>query len=224
MSAVGVLVAAPDRKPWGWQLTDWDDVSAMREIATAGPRSLAAQDWVYRTYSRSVSKLAGVLVGRAVRTEDIEDFLQDTFIKAFARADQYRGGAGLLTYLYRILGNLVRDALRHDKRFPDVSIDDDDVADGLLAEMERTLGSAPSPLRQLHEAEIRDCVRGALETLRERSAWAVSAFWLKICEDVDQKEIAEILGRSYDATRRAFSHWTPVVKALLAPCYELTKA
>lgn len=208
----------------GGQLTDWNDVSAMREIAAAGPRSLAAQDWVYRTYSRSVSKLAGVLVGRAVRTEDIEDFLQDTFIKAFADAKSYRAEAGLRTYLFRILSNSVWDALRHNKRFPDFSIDDEDAARGLLAEVEQVLGSAPSPLRQLQEAEIRDCVRGALETLRERSAWAVSAFWLKICEDVDQKEIAEILGRSYDATRRAFSHWTPVVKALLAPCYELTKA
>lgn len=48
--------------------------------------------------------------------EEAEDAVQDTFTAAFQRLDTYRGDAAFRTWLYRIAGNRVTDALRRSAR------------------------------------------------------------------------------------------------------------
>lgn len=50
--------------------------------------------------------------------EDTEDIVQDTFIKASAKLDSFRGDSSLKTWIFTIASNLAKDNARAQKRWP----------------------------------------------------------------------------------------------------------
>jgi RNA polymerase sigma-70 factor (ECF subfamily) len=51
--------------------------------------------------------------------QDAEDIVQDTYIKAHAKVDSFRGESSLKTWVFSIASNLARDLLRAKKRWPE---------------------------------------------------------------------------------------------------------
>lgn len=51
--------------------------------------------------------------------QDTEDIVQDTFIKAHEKLDTFKGSSSLKTWVFAIAGNLTRDLLRSQKRWPE---------------------------------------------------------------------------------------------------------
>lgn len=199
----------------------WNDTTAMTAIGANGRDAASARAWVYQQYARKLGHMAGVAFKGRADTADIEDALHDVFMRVFASTGEFRGEARLLTYLYRAVVNQLLTGRRGVKAHPSFSLDDEDTADALIAEIDRTLGSGASPEGALSAKQVQDCVRGAIETLRQRSGWAVGALWLWYVERVPQDEIAEILDRTYEATRTGISKWTKVMHGLLEPCMEM---
>ncbi|MEJ0056187.1 MAG: sigma-70 family RNA polymerase sigma factor [Bacteroidota bacterium] len=53
-----------------------------------------------------------------VNTEDTQDILQDTYIKASAKLSGFKGDSSLKTWIFSIASNLAKDHLRAKKRWP----------------------------------------------------------------------------------------------------------
>jgi RNA polymerase sigma-70 factor (ECF subfamily) len=51
--------------------------------------------------------------------QDAEDIVQDTYIKAHAKMNTFRGESSLKTWVFSIASNLARDLLRSRKRWPE---------------------------------------------------------------------------------------------------------
>ena len=108
------------------------------------------------------------LVGSA---EDAEDILQDTFVRAFEKLDQFQGDSSFYTWIYRIAVNLAlsghrRRRIRANLRFrhrpsrsqglepADESSDSDPSAPMERAERERIIAAALNRLSPEHRAIV----------------------------------------------------------------------
>ena len=61
-------------------------------------------------------ELKSFLLRMTASVQDAEDIVQDTYIKAQAKIDTFRGDSSLKTWIFSIASNLARDLLRSKKR------------------------------------------------------------------------------------------------------------
>ena len=69
------------------------------------------------------AELKSFLLRMTASVQDAEDILQDTYIKAQAKIDTFRGDSSLKTWIFSIASNLARDLLRSKKRWPETVTD-----------------------------------------------------------------------------------------------------
>jgi RNA polymerase sigma-70 factor (ECF subfamily) len=121
----------------------------------------------YENNARKLYNLALRLVGDRHRAEEI---VQETFLRAYDRAETFREGARVSTWLYRICANLSYDYLRA-KRYRDaVSLEtrlrgDEGAGDELG---DRLPAPGVTPAEEAGRNEIRDAVRELMDGLPER--------------------------------------------------------
>lgn len=65
------------------------------------------------------SELKSFVLRFTASVQDSEDIVQETYIKAQAKFDGFRGDASLKTWIFAIAANLARDLLRTQKRWPE---------------------------------------------------------------------------------------------------------
>ena len=118
---------------------------------------------------------------------DIDELVQDTFVRAFNSIDGFRGESSFRTWLLTIERRLLLDRRRSEKRRPDkVEIQEADAAtqfdalDGMVADEAR---------RRLTEA-----VTKLSPTQRE-------VFTLRVAEGMSYKDIADAVGTTEGAAR-----------------------
>jgi RNA polymerase sigma-70 factor, ECF subfamily len=118
---------------------------------------------------------------------DAEDLVQDTYVKAFRHAGQFKRGTNLRAWLYTILHNTWRNRRR------DVSRDAVDV-DSEQVEQLAAAGSGgeqiETPERILMRSTLDADLQAALDSLPEAFREAV---WLRDVEEFTYAEIAEML-------------------------------
>jgi RNA polymerase sigma-70 factor, ECF subfamily len=68
-------------------------------------------------------ELKSFLLRMTASVQDVEDILQDTYLKAHAKVDTFRGESSLKTWIFSIASNLARDLLRARKRWPETVTD-----------------------------------------------------------------------------------------------------
>jgi RNA polymerase sigma-70 factor, ECF subfamily len=132
---------------------------------------------------------------------DIEEVVQDTFVRAFGSIESFRADSSLRTWLFTIERRLILDRRRAERRRKDdTSVDETDAAtefdalDDLVAE----------------EAEAR--VRKAVEQL---SRLQREVFLLRVNEGLSYKEIAEVVGSTEGAARVHYHNAMRAVKESL---------
>ena len=64
-------------------------------------------------------ELKSFLLRMTASVPDAEDIVQETYLKAHAKIDTFRGEASLKTWVFSIASNLARDLLRSKKRWPE---------------------------------------------------------------------------------------------------------
>lgn len=69
-------------------------------------------------FSEFQPQLRSFLYRITASREDSEDLTHDTFVRAFAKLNTFRGESGLKTWTFRIGSNLARDLLRQRKPWP----------------------------------------------------------------------------------------------------------
>jgi RNA polymerase sigma-70 factor (ECF subfamily) len=122
---------------------------------------------------------------RLTRQEaDAQDLVQDTYVKAFRNAKQFKPGTNLKAWLFTILHNTFRNRRRDSGRDP-VDVDSERV------EISAQADSAATPEEQLVRASMEPDLQAALDGLPEAFRQAV---WLRDVEEFPYAEIAEMLG------------------------------
>jgi RNA polymerase sigma-70 factor (ECF subfamily) len=158
---------------------------------------LAFQELVERNHPRVIG-LAYRFTNNAAEAEDLA---QEVFLRIYRARHTYKPTAKFSTWMFRIAANASLNALRaRAKRRDDVSMT-------LLAGEEDHPAALPdtesrSPDHLLHQRDLRETVREAIQALPEKQQVAVI---LNKYEGLDHAEIARMIGCS-----------TMAVKSLLA--------
>ncbi|RME72630.1 MAG: sigma-70 family RNA polymerase sigma factor [Planctomycetota bacterium] len=140
------------------ELADWDDERLLARCREADPAFVrrAVSVIAARRYPALVRYLCGWLPSR----EEAEDVAQQALLRLYRHARNYRPEAAKVrTWLYRIAGNLARNALRDRARRPAFS----------LEAIDRVVATAreDGPLERLERRELAACVREAVGELPE---------------------------------------------------------
>ena len=137
-------------------------------------------------------------VGSRAETDEV---VQDTFVRAFASIDGFRGESSLRTWLFTIARRLVLDRRRAARRRGEqVEVHEGDVAtefdalDGVVA------------------AETQTRLRAALGTL---SPTQREVFVLRVSEGMSYREIADAVGTTEGAARVHYHHAMRAIKEFL---------
>ena len=119
--------------------------------------------------------------------DDVEELVQDTFVRAFQSLDGFRGASSFRTWLFTIARRLLLDRRRSEQRRRDrVEIQEGDVATEYDALDALVAGEA--------EARVLAATKRLSPTQRE-------VFMLRVAEGLSYKEIADVVGTTEGAAR-----------------------
>jgi RNA polymerase sigma-70 factor, ECF subfamily len=140
---------------------------------------------------RHARALARFLAGAGAPEADLDDVVQETFIRAFRALGSFRGQCRFRTWLLTIGGNVLKDAHRRAKRARVVPLED---------ELHSTAGD-PHEHAVAGEAEgrLRDELRALPRLQRE-------VFLLRAQQGLEYAEIAAALGTTPGAARVHYHH------------------
>jgi RNA polymerase sigma-70 factor (ECF subfamily) len=135
---------------------------------------------------RHASALARFASSLGVR-DDVEELVQDTFVRAFQSLEGFRGASSFRTWLFTIARRLLLDRRRSEQRRRDrVEIQEADVATEYDALDKLVAGEA--------EARVVEATKRLSPTQRE-------VFMLRVAEGMSYKEIADVVGTTEGAAR-----------------------
>jgi RNA polymerase sigma-70 factor (ECF subfamily) len=140
---------------------------------------------------RHARALARFLAGGGAPEAELDDLVQESFIRAFRALDRFRGQCRFRTWLLTIGGNVLKDAFRRVRRVRVVPLDEElRSADGdphehvVALEAERRLGDALGQLPRLQR----------------------EVFLLRAQQGLEYEEIAAALGTTPGAARVHYHH------------------
>ena len=154
----------------------------------------SAFEELVRRYDRNVFRIAQHITQNR---EDAEDVMQDAFLKAYEKLDQFQGNSKFYTWLVRIAVNESLMRLRKRRTGKMVSIDEDvETEEGSVP---RDLADwAPDPEQNYTQAELGEILRKTIQGLPQGFR---IVFVLRDVEGLSTEETAETLGLSIPAVK-----------------------
>lgn len=157
-----------------------------------------------RAATQLVERHAGA-IGRFVASigakGDIQDVVQDTFVRAFASLDSFRGDSSLRTWLFTIARRLLLDLRRSERRRGEqVEVQDHDVV------------TEYDPLHAVVAQETRQRMHLAVSRLSKTQR---EVFVLRVSEGLSYKEIAEAADTTEGAARVHYHNAMRAIKEFL---------
>jgi RNA polymerase sigma-70 factor, ECF subfamily len=133
----------------------------------------------------------GRLLSRMIRDQsEIEDVVQESFIKAYRALPNFRGDSAFYTWLYRIGINTAKNYLVSVGRRPTVSTDIE-IEDAENFEDGNELRTTETPESSMMTKQIAQTVNDTVEGLPEELRTAIT---LREIEGLSYEEIATIMG------------------------------
>ena len=167
---------------------------ALVERARGG--DVHAFETLVKQYDRQVFRIAQHITQNR---EDAQDVVQDAFLKAYEKLDQFQGNSKFYTWLVRIAVNEALMRLRKRRTGKMVSIDEDvqteevgSVPRGPQAEWR------PNPEQEYNQAELADILR---KTINGLPPGFRVVFVLRDVEGLSTEETANALGLSVPAVK-----------------------
>lgn len=180
------------------------------EALRAGDRAEFAR--LVETYSAAIYRLALKMLEN---TQDAEDILQETFIKAFRHLKTFDGRSSLSTWLYRIATNEALMALRR-RKVNLVSLDEPDETLEQEQEPLQVMDWCCMPEQELMSAEARRYLDRAIDEL---SLNLRIVFLLRDIEGLSTQEVEQVLGLSETAVKTRLSRARLRLRELLSEYY-----
>ena len=116
--------------------------------------------------------------------EELQDILQETFIKAYYNLNNFDSDLKFSSWVYRIAHNSIIDAHRKNKIRPQGNLVD--IEDNLL----QNIASDTNVLKEVDQKYVRKNIEDALENMEQKYQ---EVLILKFFEEKDYKEISDIL-------------------------------
>ena len=129
-----------------------------------------------------------------------DDVVQDSFVKAFNAIGSFRGESSFKSWLFRIVSNTAKNALRSRHERNRAAFEEED------------LGSVHGDFSGLERAQTSEILRVAIQRLPERQREALE---LRIFEDMSFKEVAEVMDSPFDTAKANFRHAVLNLKKIL---------
>jgi RNA polymerase sigma-70 factor, ECF subfamily len=163
-------------------------------VQAAREGDIGAFEQLLKRYDRNVFRIANHITQNR---EDAEDVVQDAFLKAYQKLDQFQGNSKFYTWLVRIAVNEALMKLRKRKASKTVSIDEDVETDDGFVPREVTDWS-PNPEQLYKQAELGDILE---KTIQGLPAGFRTVFVLRDVEGLSTEETADALGLSIPAVK-----------------------
>jgi RNA polymerase sigma-70 factor, ECF subfamily len=165
------------------EISDTELLRLAREADPAAFRSLV------RRHDRYLYRIARSVL---LNDEEAEDVVQETFVRAFTRLDDFRGDASLSTWLTRIAFNEALRRRRQRRRI--VRLDDLDSATSRSeTQFDKSTMTAPDldPERATAQHQIRSVLERAIDDLPDAFR---TVFVMRDIEEASTEETASVLG------------------------------
>lgn len=165
---------------------------ALVERVRAG--DVSAFDTLVRKYERQVFRIAQHITQNR---EDAEDVMQDAFLKAYEKLDQFQGNSKFYTWLVRIAVNESLMRLRRRRTGKMVSIDEDvETEEGSVP---RDLADwAPDPEQNYTQSELHKILE---KTIKGLPPGFRVVFELRDVQGLSTEDTADALGLSIPAVK-----------------------
>jgi RNA polymerase sigma-70 factor, ECF subfamily len=198
-----------------------ESVESLRQTdAIAIERVLAGDRDAYRAlvdrHSRNVHRLAYRLTGNA---HDAEDVVQEAFLRAYQKLQQFEARANFGTWVYRIAANYAIDRLRQRQKEesrreqPVVQAQDGGEVDPVM----QVRDEKPTPERLMQSTQLRREMQRALETLSHAER---TAFVMRHWEGRGIEEIAGVLKSNSSAAKNTVFRAVQKLRHALEPFLE----
>jgi RNA polymerase sigma-70 factor (ECF subfamily) len=151
------------------------------------------------------TKIFAMVCGIVGNEQDAWDIAQEAFVKAWRSMHRFEGRSSFYTWLYSITWNLAIYSLRRSSREERVELND------------AIPSSLPGPGINSQRAEIREQVNAAIAKLSPEHRAVVV---LKELEDLQYREIAEILNLSMGTVMSRLFYARKRLQSMLRPIYE----
>ncbi|HEU4643092.1 MAG TPA: sigma-70 family RNA polymerase sigma factor [Gemmatimonadaceae bacterium] len=166
-------------------------------IARWGAGDQRAATLLVGRHAQAVARFVASLGER----QEVDEVVQDTFVRAFGSLDGFRAESSLRTWLFTIARNLVRDRVRTRRlRREHVPIAEEDAA--------TEHDALDAAVAEETEARMRAAVARLSPMQRE-------VFTLRVTEGMSYKEIAEVVGSTEGAARVHYHNAMRAIKELL---------
>jgi RNA polymerase sigma-70 factor, ECF subfamily len=144
-----------------------------------------------------------------------EDLLQEVFISAVRRANDFRAESSVSTWLWTIARNKLIDHTRSKR--PEVNLDDEGwaVVEGNLAHEDLPMATHNS---------LDDCVSKAFQVFAREAPERAEALRRLTLDGWSVEQVSEFIGRTPGATREYLSQCRKKFKRFLEPCKEFLAA
>ena len=148
-----------------------------------------AAEAIFRLYHPAIHSLAYRMLGGS---PEVEDCVQEVFLRAFRGLKGFRGEASLKTWIYRIATNTCLNYLDKAKRRGPVDSLDAEVFEEGFATLGDTLASEErSPEDQVMGVELEEAIQVALDKLAPEFR---TALVLRDVEGMSYEEVASVTG------------------------------
>ncbi len=141
---------------------------------------------LYNEYVQKVGRIAKSYLG----VDDVEDVIQEVFMKVYKSIKKFRGDSALSTWIYRITVNVCKDMLSKKRKKREIL-----TSFGLEDSDEKTL---PEPVEEVQPTDelLREVfageVRHAIESLSKEDRLLIT---LREIEEMSYSDIANVVGK-----------------------------
>src|SRR6476469_5897648 len=167
-----------------------DEALCAQLIAQIKEGDLVAFDRLYRHTREDVARTLFHLVGH---NAEVEDLLQDTYVRLLKAVKSFRGECSFRTFLYRVCANVALSHLRWRRRRPEDPCD----------ELPDAECPHRTPEQEAQRTEAIRLVQAALEKLAPKKR--IVFVYHQLC-GMGPEEIAETVGTSVNTVRSRLHH------------------
>ncbi|BDG05277.1 RNA polymerase sigma factor [Anaeromyxobacter oryzae] len=177
-------------------------------------RVRAGETALYEVLMRRHNRAVYRAVRAILRDEaEVEDVMQQAYLRAYSRLDQFRGEARFSTWMISIALNEARGRLR--RRATEATLDDGTEGDATAPGFSETLPSDPE--QQASALELASITERAVDRLPSDLR---TVFMLRTIEGLDTADAAEALGVSEDVVKTRLHRARAHLRAALADAVE----